>query len=249
MARQTPSKTNSSKSRAIPREKSISELVRDNVSAKIERARARRTAEAKARRDGNRIPPGARRAIPGKGKSQLDAMRELQAHGFRTAPAVKGKGFNVIIDGPRNKRREQIKGSRVSVLKGGVIKTSVGARRDFIYGFTKKEKKEFAKDPEAFTKKKMSELERIFPSLRQTKKKQVRLQWGAYEATKDFAPTHWLKMGSGQYFNAQTPEMKRKKATGKLRDRLTGLHIVIHIPKRSKAHNRVRENGKGKKRR
>lgn len=228
------------------REESIATLAKRDVGAKIELARKRRAAELKAKRDGNRIPPDARRPIPGKGTKRLDNLRELQAHGFRTSYA-KGKTPAVIIDAPRDKRRQKIKGAKVEVLKGGIVKMSVKQRRDIIYGFTKKEKQEFAKDPDGFTKKKLRELSDILPSLRNKKKKQVRLQWGAYQGQKDFAPTYWSKFGSGQYFNAQTPEMKRVKAKGKLKDRLTGLHIVIHVPKSKQKGKRAPQKTKGKK--
>lgn len=164
---------------------------------------------------------------------------ELKAHGFRTTD----KG--VIVDGPRDRRRNPIKGARVEVLKGGVIKTSVGQRRDFIYGFTRKEKKEFAKDPGAFEKKKLRELEALLPSLKKVRKKQVRLQWGAYQATKDFAPSYF----TAKYFASISPEEVRRvgKRRAKPRaDKLTGFHVVIHVPK-SKQTNRGRRATKRRK--
>lgn len=149
---------------------------------------------------------------------------ELRAHGFRTTKR------GVIVDGPRNKRREPIKGARIAVAKGGVIKMSVGQRRDFIYGFTKKEKKEFARDPGAFEKKKLKELRSLFPLLRKARKPQVRLQWGAYQATKAFAPSYF----TAKYFASISPEEIRKvgKRHAKPRtDKLTGFHIVVHVQK------------------
>lgn len=148
---------------------------------------------------------------------------ELRKHGFRTTTR------GVIVDGPRDKRRNPIKGSRVKVMSGGVVQTSTGQRRDYIYGFTRKEKRAFAQDPEAFTKSKIAELMKRFPHLKW--KKQVRLQWGAYQATKDFSPSYF----TATYFAAISPEEKRKvgKKRAKPRaDKLTGLHIVVHIPKR-----------------
>lgn len=148
---------------------------------------------------------------------------ELKQHGFRTTER------GVIVDGPRDKRRVPLKGSRVKVLSGGVVQTSVGQRRDYIYGFTRAEKKKFADNPEAFTNSKVAELMERFPHLR--RKKQIRLQWGAYQATKDFSPNYF----TATYFAAISPEERRKVGKKKAKpraDKLTGLHIVVHVPKK-----------------
>ncbi len=160
---------------------------------------------------------------------------ELKHHGYY----VTKRG--VVIDGPRDSRRKPIKGSRVRVMKGGVIKTSVGQRRDIIYGFTKKEKRAFAKDPEGFTKSKLAELMSRFPVLR-GKKKQVRLQWGAYRATKDFSPNYF----NTKYLTTPSPEEIRRVGKKKARpraDKLTGLHIVVHVPKKkgNRKHGRKKK--------
>lgn len=142
---------------------------------------------------------------------------ELKQRGF----FVTGKG--VIIDGPRNAKREPIKGAKFEVLHDGVVKWSYKDRRDYIVGFTAKDKKEFARDPDAFVKKKEAELRAHYPTLAR-KKFQTRLQWGAYQATKDFHP---------YYFTKRYPGIT-ERAGKAVRDRLTGLHIVIHnqrVPK------------------
>jgi hypothetical protein len=152
---------------------------------------------------------------PVENKSTRD---ELKRRGF----FVTEKG--VIVDGPRNVHRQPIKGSRVRVSKNGTVVFSNKRRRDFIVGFTPAEKKEFAKDPDKFTKKKLDELRKSNPSLRRVKRPQVRLQWGAYQATKDFTANYFSK----QYFAA------RRRTQEKKIDKLTGLHIVIHIPRERK---------------
>lgn len=195
----------------------------------------RRAVSRAYRRLNERVPTDMERRAP-------KAVREdARAHGFRTTP----KG--VVVDGPRDKKRQPIPGARVEVKRGGVIKQTVGDRRDFIYGFTRKEKREFAKNPEAFTKKKLSELERLFPSLRRARKKDVRLQWGAYQATKQFSPTYF----TARYFATISPEEIRKvgKRQAKPRaDKLTGIHVVIHVPSNARKRQGVyRGKQKGKR--
>ena len=236
MARARQRKTNSSsKSPRKTQAPSFAESVRADVEAKIARARERREAERLATRGGNHIPKEAVRRVPG----GVERVRELQRHGFRTTK--KGRGYGVVVDGPRDARRRPIKGAKVEVLKGGVVKTSVKQRRDYVYGFTKNEKKAFARNPEAFTAKKLRELRELFPSLARSRKPQVRLQWGAYQATKDFAPNYF----TSRYFEkfASHRPAKGKKRPKKI-DTLTGLHIVIHVPKK-KAHGKTKRK-KGK---
>lgn len=147
----------------------------------------------------------------------------LKARGFHTTKTA------VVIDSPRDSRRRKIKGAKMDVLKDGTIKWTVGERRDFIYGMTKKEKKEFARDPELFTQKILKRLREKNPSLRKVKPSRIqkRLQWGAFQATKDFAPSYFTK----QYFASISPEDETKGRRTKRLDKLTGLHFVIHIPK------------------
>lgn len=142
--------------------------------------------------------------------------RELKKRGFFTTD----KG--VIIDGPRDARRKPIKGAKLSIQKDGTVKWSVKDRRDYIVGLTRKEKQEFAVNPNALIKRKLEELKRNNPTLAKSRNIQVRLQWGAYQATKDFHAAAFTKRYGHE------PEKQ-------IKDRLTGLHFVIHS-KRSAAH-------------
>lgn len=154
-------------------------------------------------------------------KKTRDDARE---HGFH----VNHKG--VVIDGPRDRKRQPIKGAKISVLRGGVVTTSVKQRRDFIYGFTRAEKKAFADDPAAAEKSILARLRQRFPTLKKSRKPQVRLQWGAYQATKEFSPSYF----TSKYFATVSPEEKRRGGKQKRLDKLTGLHIVIHVPTQRK---------------
>lgn len=186
---------------------------------------ARQRHKSKSSTSSARIPSDMIRRAS---KKQRD---ELRAHGFRTT----NKGL--VIDGPRDRRREKISGAKTEILKGGVVKFSVGQRRDFIYGFTRKEKKEYAKDPEAFEKKKIRELMDQFPSLRR-RKKQVRLQWGSYQGTKNFAASYFTAKYFSDISGEERSTARRQKRRAQPRiDKLTGFHIVIHVadkPKRRK---------------
>jgi len=168
------------------------------------------------------------RKIPAYLVHSADAKQraELKAHGYRTT----SKG--VAIDGPRDKRRDRISGARMDIEKKGVVKWSVGQRREYIVGFTAKEKKEFAKNPEAFTALKLQEViarhPRTFKKIRRPP--QVRLQWGAYGATKDFSVPQLIK--SYKHFQREGAWIPKK--TREAKDRLVGLRIIIHIPKRRK---------------
>jgi hypothetical protein len=233
MRRAPHPRTKSSKSSRQTREKSsFRRAVERDVAAKIERARQRRDAE-------QRIPKGMERRVRSKA-----TRAELKAHGFRTTKR------GVVVDGPRDRKREPIPGSKVEVMRGGVIKTSVGARRDFIYGFTAKEKREFARDPAAMERKILARLRKQFPSLAKARKPQTRLQWGAYQATKDFSPTYF----TAKYFAAISPEETRRegKRGAKPRiDKLTGFHVVIHVPtkagKRQGVHRGKKKQGRKRK--
>lgn len=153
-------------------------------------------------------------------RATKDQRIKLKKHGFYT----NSKG--VIVDSPRNVKREQIKGAKFSIQKNGIVKWSVKQRRDYIIGFTKKEKKQFALDPKSFIAKKLAELRKKNPSFKGLKRKpQVRLQWGAYQHTKDFSPTQF----GTQYLSKHAPREKAPRL-----DKLTGLHIVIHVPRKKR---------------
>ena len=227
MARTRHRKPNSSKYESSPHVKKLRELSRAGIPVDPTSSRAVNRAYTKFQRTREMARPVTKKQAA-----------EFKAHGF----FVSGK--NVIFDGPRDKRRKQIKGAKISPLSGGVIKTSVKQRRDFTYGFTKEEKQEFAKNPELMTKQILARLRKRFPSLRKARKIQERLQWGSYQATKDFSPNYF----TGKYFADTSPEEVRRvgkrRATPRI-DKLTGLHFVIHVP--SKARKRKRgKNGKKK---
>lgn len=167
-------------------------------------------------------------------KPATKAQREL----------LKKKGFfttkkGVVIDGPRDAHRQKIKGSRFEILSDGTIKFSIKQRRDYIVGLTAKEKKQFAADPHLFTQSIVKRLREKYPSLKGTRP-EVRLQWGAFQGTKGFSPHYFSKM----YFAAISPEEQREQPRGKRKprlDKLTGIHVVIHIPKKKAKRGRKRK--------
>lgn len=167
-------------------------------------------------------------------KAPKAAREELKKRGF----AVNKKG--VMIDTPRAKG-EHIKGAKAEIFKDGTVKFSVKQRRDYIIGFTAKEKKEFAKNPAKMIEKKTDELRAKYPTLRRIKKIQTRLQWGVFSATKDFSPFYFTR----QYFAQEgiTKKTKRKKGVKKI-DKLTGLHFIVHTPRRKHA---AKSKAKGKR--
>src|SRR3970282_87483 len=99
--------------------------------------------------------------IPAKLERGADSEQraELKKHGFKTTSR------GVVVDGPRNKRRELLSGAKFRVLKGRSVKTEYKQRRDFIIGFTKKEKQAFAQTPELFIQKKLRELRERIPTI------------------------------------------------------------------------------------
>lgn len=153
-----------------------------------------------------------------------------------TREHLKERGFfvtqkGVIIDSPRDSKRKQIKGAVLDIQSDATIKWTVTRetkkqrtiRSDYIIGFTKKEKREFAANPNAFIEKKKAELKKTKAGLRGKRDSQiqVRLQWGAYQATKDFHQGYFTK----RYSHLPERDLKR------VHDRLTGLHIVVHSTK------------------
>lgn len=209
-------------------------------------------------RSGKRPDPSNVRAVS-RQAAELRRRQALEDHyshkvNRRERSILKERGFfigkrGVVVDGPRDVRRRPVKGSKFDVLKDGTVKWSVGQRRDFIYGFTAKEKKEFAKNPELFTQKILKRLREKNPTLKREKLSRIqkRLQWGAFQATKDFSPSFFTT----KYLIETSPEDKRKGIRKKRIDRLTGLHFVVHIPKPSKARKRQKrkQNAKRRKRR
>jgi hypothetical protein len=175
---------------------------------------------------------------------RYNQLKRFPLHLARGAPketrvALKQRGFfvtkrGVFVDGPRDSRRKPIPGARMRITKDATIVWSVKQRRDYIVGLTKAERKEFAKDPKTFIASKEKELRAKYPSLGK-RKIQTRLQWGAYQATKDFSPTVF----SSKYLMKWLPREKEHKI-----DKLTGLHFVIHVPRK-----KGKKHAKGKRRR
>lgn len=167
-------------------------------------------------------------------RAPKEARTELKKRGF----VVSKRG--VLIDTPRAKG-EHIKGAKAEIFKDGTVKFSVKDRRDYIVGFTAKEKKEFAKNPAKMIEKKTVELREKYPTLRRIRKIQTRLQWGVFSATKDFSPFYFTR----QYFAEEgiTKKTKRKKGIKKI-DKLTGLHFIVHTPRRKHA---AKSKAKGKR--
>ncbi len=191
-------------------------------------------------RTGKKPDPTNARAVS-RAYSELKRRETLERHYSKPATKkqrdiLKERGFHtskkgVVIDGPRDSRREKIKGTKFSILKSGIVKFSIKQRRDYIYGFTKKEKKEFAKDPKSFIERVREKLRAEIPSLDKAKI-QTRLQWGAFQGTKDFSPHYFTKV----YFAEASPEETRKGRRRKQAriDKLTGLHFVVHVPQKKK---------------
>jgi hypothetical protein len=232
MARQRHRKSNSSKSPRVTHEQKLRRLSKagwrgDPFNKRaVARSYSERFNSAKPNRfNRDKIPAELVR------RTDKKTRDDAKAHGFRTTSR------GVVVDGPRNRKRDPIKGSRVEIHRGGVVTTRVGARRDFIYGFTRKEKRKFAKNPESFEKEILAKLRKRFPSLAKARKPQSRLQWGAYQATKDFAPSYF----TAKYFASISPEETRKvgKKRAKPRiDKLTGFHFVIHVTKKKQTRKK-----------
>lgn len=174
-------------------------------------------------------------------KADKEQRVELKRRGF----FVTEKG--VIIDSPRDTKRKQIPGAKFSIQSDATIKwtvtrrtkKTVHIRSDYIIGLTKAEKKEFARNPDKLIARKLEELKARNPRLRKKRDIQVRLQWGAYQATKDFHSGYFTK----RY--GHVPERDKKRVA----DRLTGLHFVVHSSKHlTGLHITVKERKHGKRR-
>lgn len=142
---------------------------------------------------------------------------------------LKKRGFfttekGVIVDGPRDAKRKPIKTRRFAVLgKGEGVKWTVNGRRDYIIGLSNAERKEFAENPAAFLKAHKEMMREKYSDFRNARDVQTRLQWGAYQATKDFVPS---------YFSKRYPYIESPVKGKKVLDRLTGIHYVIHLPRK-----------------
>lgn len=191
-----------------------------------------------------RIPDPTNRRSVSRQYRELNRFAHLHHKANKQArEAARERGFfvtdkGIIIDGPRDGHRNRIKGARQRITTHGEVVWSVGNRRDFIVGLTRAEKKEFAANPTAFTDKKIEELRSRYPLLRSVPKSkiQVRLQWGAYQAQKDFNPSAFSRMTTWEQFRAMHGA-GRSRRKGDV-DRLTGLHIVVHLPNGKKTQTK-----------
>ena len=154
--------------------------------------------------------------------------KELRKRGFFTTD----KG--VVVDGPRDSRRRPVKARRFAVIgKGEGVKWTVNGRRDYIIGLTPAERKAFAADPKVFLKAHRKMMRETYPDFRKARDIQVRLQWGAYQATKDFAPS--------MFWTSDTLGREQKLMKHGKTDKLTGLHYVIHLPRKQRKKIRARK--------
>lgn len=160
-----------------------------------------------------------------------NASKEQRAGLKKRGFFVTGKG--VIVDGPRDSRRKPIKTRRFKVLgKGEGVKWTVNGRRDYIIGLTDEERRAFAHDPLTFLKAHRAMMREKYADFHNARDIQTRLQWGAYQATKDF---------SASYFTRRYPYIESKVKGKKVLDRLTGIHYVIHLPRKKRQHARKRK--------
>lgn len=220
--------------------------------------------EAKLRaliRAGKRVDPSNRRATARafselKRKDTLEKhyghdvtrerAKELKKHGFYVN--LRKRKPLVVVDVPRNVHREKIPHTKFSVLKGGIVQFKNTERRDFIIGFTNDERKQFADSPGDFVKRKVAEFKSDHPQYaRYIKPSSIRLQWGAFQGTKQFAPSYFTK----SYFSTISPEEAREVPARKRKpriDKLTGIHITIFVPAKSKGKHASKEKARGRKR-
>lgn len=154
---------------------------------------------------------------------------------------LKSKGYTVtargvILDAPRTPLGKRLKGARMTVLKGGVVKESVGSRRDYIIGLTKKQRREFARDPSKYAKQLFSKSKS--KAIRKSKKQYIRLQWGAYSGRIDYKLENL-----GSYFLDE-----RGKIKGHLIKNLTGIRLITYVDTEQKSakRRRARKKKKGK---
>lgn len=186
---------------------------------------------------------------------QRDALESHYSHRASKSQreTLKDRGFHttknsVVIDGPRDSHRKKISGAKMSIQKDGIVKWSVGQRRDYVYGFTSDEKKAFANDPALFTRNVLARLRKKNPTLKRVppSRIQTRLQWGAFQASKDFSPNYFTRNIKSA---GASPEDKSGKGNEKRAlDKLTGLHFVVHIPVKRKTKRRSNAKRRARKR-
>lgn len=146
---------------------------------------------------------------------------------------LKEKGYTVttkgvILDAPRTALGKRLKGSRMTVLKGGIVKESVRERRDYIIGMDKKQRRKFAVDPKSFVKELLKHAKS--PALRKSKKQYIRLQWGAFSGRIDYKLENLA-----DYFLDEKGKIK-----GRLIKNLTGIRIITYVEKTKKRKKRAK---------
>lgn len=181
-----------------------------------------------------RVPdPYNRRAVVKRYKALKSFPLDLQKPATKAQrTGLKKRGFfttgkGVIVDGPRDAKRKPVKSRRFKVLANGDgVKWTVNGRRDYIIGLTDAERSEFAVDPGGFIKRHRAMMRSKYRDFRNARDVQTRLQWGAYQATKDF---------NENYFTRRYPYIDSPVKGKKVLDRLTGIHYVIHLPRKHRA--------------
>lgn len=154
-------------------------------------------------------------------KASRAQIKELKARGYFTTD----KG--VMIDRPRHVSGKHIPGARIEIQRGGIVKQTVNERRDLIIGFTPQEKQAFALDPQSVIGRIIEEM-RKRREVGSRKKIQVRLQWGAYRATKDFSPAlFWLSTSPLGKKSRESKNYRQRREIAS--DRLTGLHLTYFV--------------------
>lgn len=169
-------------------------------------------------------------------KVSREDARLLKRHGFHISK------YGALIDSPRKRAKVDPTRAplpaRFSVQESGTVKFSYKSRRDYIVGFTKKERKEFAKNPNKTLDNILARLRKKNKDLRGRRNIQTRLQWGAFEARKDFAPISFSQKLKSM---DRIATMLRKKYGPKVitpLDNLTGVHFVVHVQSKRKSSRR-----------
>lgn len=202
---------------------------------------------------GVKVDPTSHKQITAKARElrQRDNLVEFYGHKVTRSQAktLKARGFiternRVVVDGPRDRNRKKIKGARMRVAKDGTVSWRTKERTDYIVGLTPKEKKDFASssNPDSYIADVLKRLRAKHPGLR-GKRVQRRLQWGAFQATKDYSPNYFTKT----YFSKISPEDKRHNRKTPRIDKLTGFHFVVHTPAKKKTKRKGSKRGTKKR--
>lgn len=189
-----------------------------------------------------RVPdPYNRRAVTRQYKRLKGFPLYLQKPASKSERAeLKKRGFftthkGVIVDGPRDSHRKPVKARKFKTLANGTgVKWTVNGRRDYIIGLTPQERIDFAWNPKEFLRQHRKMMREKYPDFRNARDVQTRLQWGAYQGTKDFLPSDFFAGGD-------TLKKEQKLMAQGKSDKLTGLHYVIHLSKSKRKKHRARK--------